>query len=200
MKTITSNSRADNQFALLHLFDFDMHDLDGVFVETLRFTDHDIFVVYDSNEYTPLSITFDRLAEDSTMETNSINIMIDNINGALSSAALTQEWRNNPATITRVIYTPDAETVESVTYAYGYGDALDIYPKLDLTTTIKDVYELFKGVIDSFSATEQSITGSISTQFVHWRKPIPSRTYNQNEFSSIIDAMTATVWWGSAKP
>jgi len=201
MKSITSNSRAENQFALLHLFKFEMHDFEGALDETLYFTDHDIFVEYEGNSYTPLAITFDRLVEDLTMQSSSINIMIDNINGALSSSALTQEWRNNPASITRVIYTPESESpVDGETYTYGYGDALDTYPKLNLSSTTKDVYELFSGLIDSFSATENAITGSIATQFVHWTKPIPSRTYNQNEFSSIIDAITKTIWWGSVKP
>jgi len=200
MKTITSDVRTDNQFAILHLFTFDMHDLDGVFVETLRFTDFDIYVTYDSNEYIPLAITFDALNEDLSMQTNSINISIDNVSGDLSAEALASEWRNNPASITRVIFTPPSETpVDGITYPYGYGDNLDVYPQIDLTLITKDVYTLFSGYIDNFSATEQSLTGTISTQLVHWQKPFPRRTYNQNEYNSIINAMVETIYWGRIK-
>ncbi len=43
MKDVTNNVRQDNALSIIHLFEFDMHDFDNVFVETLRFTDHDYF-------------------------------------------------------------------------------------------------------------------------------------------------------------
>ena len=66
-KSITTNVRADEQMGMIHLFEFDMYLLNGNFSETLRFTDHDVFVFDGTNEYTPLTITFDRLVEDFTI-------------------------------------------------------------------------------------------------------------------------------------
>ena len=66
-KTITNDVRGDDTFAILHLFEFDMFTLANVFDETLRFTDHDIFVNDGTNEFTPLSISFDKLVEDFSM-------------------------------------------------------------------------------------------------------------------------------------
>ena len=199
MKTITNNSRSNRQLAILHLFEFDMYNFDGTFKETLRFTDHDIFVDYNFNDYTPLAISFDRLVEDFTMSVDSINITIDNVNGALSSEALASEWRNNRASITRVSYTPAAETIGSETYDYGYGDNLagTTYPELDLDAiSNKDVWTLFGGVIDTFGASESALNATITTEFNNWSRPFPTRTYNQNEFTTIVDAMTDIIYWG----
>lgn len=202
MKTITNNARADRQMAMLHLFEFDMYNLDGTFQETLRFTDHDIFVDYNSNDYTPLAITFDRLSENFTMTADSINVTIDNVNSALSNEALASEWRNNRALIMRVAYTPPSETINSETYDYGYGDNLGLgtYPELDLDViTEKDVWTLFGGVIDTFTASESVLTGTVTTQFSNWSRAFPSRTFNQNEFTTIVDAINDTLYWGNQK-
>lgn len=196
MKTITNNSRSDRQLSILHLFEFDMYNFDNTFKETLRFTDHDIFVNYDGNEYTPLAISFDRLTEDFTMSADSISITIDNVNSALSAEALASEWRNNRASIERVAYTPPSETIADETYTYGYGDNLDSYPKLDLDTLTKDVWTLFGGIIDTFSATESALNATITTEFNNWSKPYPTRTYNQNEFTTVVGAMTDVIYWG----
>jgi len=199
MKTITNNVRNDNQLAILHLFEFDMYNLDGTFQETLRFTDHDIFVDDGTNEYTPLAITFDKLSEDGSMQSDSININIDNVSGALTTEALASEWRSNRAKITRVIYTPNSDIIDTETYEYGYGDNLDTYPKLNMTTITKDTYTLFEGIIDTFSATEQALNATITSLFANWSKPYPQRTFNQNEFTNIIDAITETIYWGRPK-
>lgn len=166
--------------------------------EILRFTDHDIFVSDGTYEYTPLSISFDRLNEDFSMQTDSVSVTIDNINGALTTEALASEWRNNPAKIMRVIYEPASETIGSDVYDYGISDnTISDYPKLDISTLTKDQYTLFKGVIDTFTATEQALTGTLTTQFSLWAKPFPERTYSQNEFTTIVDAMTNTIYWGT---
>lgn len=196
MKTITNNSRSDRQLAILHLFEFDMYNFDNTFKETLRFTDHDIFVNYDGNEYTPLAISFDRLTEDFTMSADSISISIDNVNSALSAEALASEWRNNRASIERVAYTPPSETIADETYTYGYGNNLDSYPKLDLDSLTKDVWTLFGGIIDTFSASESALNATITTEFNNWSKPYPTRTYNQNEFTTVVGAMTEIIYWG----
>jgi hypothetical protein len=201
-KTITNNVRSNDQFAMLNLFEFHMDkNLDGIAGgsgEILYFTDHDVFVTDGINEYTPLSISFDGLSEDFTMTSDSISVSIDNINGALSTEALASEWRNNKAKITRVIYTPPSEVINGETYDYGltHGGGSSTYPKIDISTFTKDTYILFEGVIDTFSATEQALTGSLTTKFVHWAKPYPTRTYDQNEFTAIVDAITETVYWG----
>jgi len=197
-KTITNNAREDRQLALLHLFEFDMYNFDNTFKETLYFTDHDIFVQYDGNEYTPLAITFDRLVEDFSMSADSISVAIDNVNSALSNTAISTEWRNNRALIQRVAFTPQSETIGEKTYDYGYGDNLgsNTYPLLDLSGITKDVWTLFAGIIDTFSATESTLRGTITTEFNNWSKPYPTRTYSQNEFTTIVGAMTDIIYWG----
>jgi len=377
MKSITNNAREDEQVSLLHLFEFDMYDFENNFVETLRFTDHDIFVNDGTNEYTPLSITFDRLNEDASMQSDSINISLDNVSGAITAKALASEWRNNKAIIRRVVYRPASETdnliidpsdfsteynltnisivsddniapdgtltasklapdtnndfhliqqfnteldttkaytfsiyvkqstntniiprltinsdtvsnnfealfdIETKTfllqsesgagdlinadyeelengwfrvwitgipnsqedetelrrarmmfydketesyvfsgsegdelytwgwlleqadyptdlmaYEYGIGGNLDTYPKLNLTSLSKDNFILFEGIIDSFNATENTLSGNLTTLFTNWNKKYPERTFNQDEFVSIIETMTDEILWG----
>lgn len=200
MKTITSNSRTDDTFGMFHLFEFDMTYFDGSPLETLRFTDHDVFVYDGTNEYTPLSITFNTLKEDFSMQSDNIEVMIDNINEELTGEALDEEWRNNRALITRVIYTPPSQTENGTTYEYGVADnSTTTYPRLEIASLTKDTYTLFEGVIDTFSATTQALNGSLMTKFSNWNKGYPSRTFNQNEFASIVGAMTDMVYWGRQK-
>jgi len=200
MKTLTNTVRSDEAFALLHLFEFDMYNLDNTFKETLYFTDHDIFVFDGTNEYTPLTITFDRLAEDFSMQSDSINLSIDNINGALVTQALASEWRNNRCKVIRVVYTPPQQIIDGDEYDFSVTDnRLVEYPRLELFDLDKDQYTPFEGVIDTFSATTQALQATLTTQFTHWAKPYPSRTYNQNEFSSIVDAIVDVVYWGRQK-
>ena len=199
-KTITTNVRNDDAMGMIHLFEFDMYTLAGSFDETLRFTDHDVFVYDGSNEYTPLTITFDRLSEDFTMASDSINVTIDNINEALTAEALGSEWRNNRAKITRVLITPPAETISSETYEFGISEnSTAAYPRLEIAGITKDTYVLFEGVIDTFNATSQTFTAQLTTKFTFWQKPYPTRTYNQNEFSSIVDAISEVIYWGRQK-
>ncbi len=167
------------------------------------FTDHDIFVDYDSIVYTPISITFDKLTEDVSMQTNSINVTLDNVNSALSEAAINYEWRKNTCEIKRVLFLPNSETVSGYDYDFGVGDNLGIgtYPELLLDdTTLKDEYTLFSGFIGAFSATQQSLTGTITTKFIHWQNPFPTRTYDQKEFSDVIETIVETVYWGRVAP
>ena len=195
-KTITNNARSNDQVSVLHLFEFDMYNFDGTFKETLRFTDHQIFVDDGTNEFTPLAITFDTLKEDSSMQSDSISITIDNVSGAITAEALASEWRSNRASIKRVIFVPPEQTLFDETYEYGYGDFLDGYPKLDLTTLTRDEYILFDGIIDTFNANENVLNGTITSLFVNWFKKFPDRTFNQTEFSTIVDSMAETTQWG----
>ena len=201
-KSINNYVRSDDAFSIIHLFTFEMYDFAGNLDEVLRFTDHEIFVKYLANDYTPLSITFDKLNEDFSMSSDSISLSIDNINGELSREALSSEWRNNKARITRFIYTPNAQTAGSDYYDYGiiHSEDSSNYPFIDmddfLVANTTDAYHMFDGVIDTFSATEQALNATLTTQFVHWNKPYPSRTYNQNEFTSIVGAMSDMVYWG----
>ena len=199
-KTVTTNVRNDEQMGMIHLFEFDMYTLAGSFSETLRFTDHDVFVYDGTNEYTPLDITFDRLNEDFTMASDSINVTIDNINEELTATALAKEWRNNRAKITRVLITPPSETVDGQSYDYGISENSSVaYPRLEISGVTKDLYVLFEGVIDTFNATTQTFTAQLTTKFTYWQKPYPTRTYSQNEFSTIVDAISLVIYWGRQK-
>lgn len=199
-KTVTTNVRNDDQMAMLHLFEFDMYTLAGSFDETLRFTDHDVFVYDGSNEYTPLNITFDRLSEDFTMSSDTINVAIDNINEELSALAMAKEWRNNRAKISRVLITPPSETVDGQSYDYSISENSSVaYPRLEIASLTKDTYVLFEGVIDTFNATTQTFTAQLTTRFTYWQKPYPSRTYSQNEFATIVDAISDVIYWGRQK-
>ena len=199
-KTVTTNVRNDDAMGMIHLFEFDMYLLDGNFSETLRFTDHDVFVYDGSNEYTPLAITFDRLNEDFTMASDTINVTIDNVNEALSTVALAKEWRNNRAKIIRVLITPPAESIGGVTYEFGMSEnSTAAYPRLEIAGLTKDSYVLFEGVIDTFNASTQIFNVSLTTKFTFWQKPYPTRTYNQNEFTSIVASMSDSIFWGRQK-
>ena len=199
-KTVSTNVRNDDAMGMIHLFEFDMYLLNGNFSETLRFTDHDVFVYDGSNEYTPLSITFDRLNEDFTMASDTINVTIDNVNEALSNVAIAKEWRNNRAKIIRVLITPPAETIAGVTYEFGMSEnSSAAYPRLEIASLTKDVYVLFEGVIDTFNASTQIFNVSLTTKFTFWQKPFPTRTYNQNEFTSIVDSVNDSIYWGRQK-
>ena len=133
------------------------------------------------------------------MQSDSINVSIDNVSGALTSEAFASEWRNNRCKITRVVYTPPSDTIDAEAYEYGYGDNLDTYPKLDISSISKDSYTLFEGIIDTFNATEQSLSATLTSLFTNWSKPYPSRTFNQNEFTSLIEAITEEIYWGREK-
>ena len=199
-KTVTTNVRNDDAMGMIHLFEFDMYLLNGNFSETLRFTDHDVFVYDGSNEYTPLAITFDRLNEDFTMASDTINVTIDNVNEALSTVALAKEWRNNRAKIIRVLITPPAESIGGVTYEFGMSEnSSAAYPRLEIASLTKDSYVLFEGVIDTFNASTQIFNVSLTTKFTFWQKPYPTRTYNQNEFTSIVASMNDSIFWGRQK-
>jgi len=203
MKQISNNVRSNEAFAMMHLFEFTMRNLDGTFKEVLYFTDHDIFVTSAGNEYIPLPISFDRLVEDVSMSSDSINLTIDNINGALTQEALASEWRNNNARIVRVIYTPPEQTFGAEDYEFGViqeGEA-SVYPNVNFDTAgiTFDSYVLFKGKIDTFSATSQALSASLTTQFSFWQKPFPPRTYSQNEFTSMVDTINDSVYWGRVR-
>ena len=199
-KTVTTNVRNNEQMGMIHLFEFDMYTLAGSFDETLRFTDHDVFVYDGTNEYTPLAITFDRLTEDFTMAIDSINVTIDNINEELTATALAKEWRNNRAKIQRVLITPPSETVDGQSYDYGISENSSVaYPRLEISGLTKDSYVLFEGVIDTFNATTKAFNAQLTTKFTYWQKPYPARTYSQNEFVSIVDAISESIFWGRQK-
>jgi len=203
MKDITNNARSRDQLSMLHLITFVINDLDGEYYDTIYVTDHDIFVIDGEIEYTPISITFDKLTEDITMQTNTISIILDNINSALSQTALGYEWRNNASTIERLMFVPNEEVEDGETYDYGYGDNLGAYdfPQLNIgDITLKDRYTLFEGSIHGFSANESTLSGQVSTKFSFWQNPFPKRTFDQKEFVGVIGAMTETVYWGRAKP
>mgnify|MGYP003644743017 FL=1 len=199
-KTVSSNVRNDDAMAMIHLFEFDLYTLAGNFSETLRMTDHDVFVYDGSNEYSPLTITFDRLTEDFTMASDTINISIDNVNEELTAVSMAKEFRNNRAKIIRVLMTPPAETISNETYEFGISEnASGAYPRLEIASLTKDSYVLFEGVIDTFNASAQTFNLQLTTKFTYWQAPYPSRTFSQNEFTTIVDAISDSIYWGRQK-
>ena len=195
---ITDNSKRNNDaINIIHLFEFNMRNLsDGSLADTLYFTDADLFVDDGVNEYIPLAVSFDGIKEDFSVAPDTISITLDNLNlGQADNPiknALQYEWRNNVAKIHRIIYDPTVSnttaTIEGVSV-----------PALDLNAITHDKILLFDGVIDTFSANMNSLTGTLTNDLVRWNKAFPSRTYNQSEFQSIVDTMTSQVIWGGAR-
>ena len=134
------------------------------------------------------------------MASDSINVTIDNVNEELSTVAMAKEWRNNRAKIIRVLITPPSESIGGVTYEFGMSEnSSAAYPRLEIASLTKDSYVLFEGVIDTFNASTQIFTVQLTTKFTFWQKPYPTRTYNQNEFASIVSAMSSSIFWGRQK-
>ena len=96
--------------------------------------------------------------------------------------------------------TPPAETIGGVTYEFGMSEnSSAAYPRLEIASLTKDSYVLFEGVIDTFSASTQIFTVSLTTKFTFWQKAFPTRIYNQLEFPTIVASMTDGVYWGRQK-
>jgi len=198
MKSISNNIRSQD-CGILHLFEFNVRDIQtGEIDDVLRFTDHDIFVTFNGQEYSPVSVTFDQLTEDSSNSANAINVSVENVTNELSSIVLKNEWRNNAAKIIRVMYQPPSMLVEGENYEFGVGgnEAANIYPNLDLTNVSVDSYELFDGVINKMSVTSQAISASLTNNFIHWGKEFPDRSFNQKEFVTVVDAIVDQIYWG----
>lgn len=200
MKSITTNARENNALGIMHLFEFEMKNFDGSLHETLRFTDHDVFVNDGTNEWTPLDITFNSLTEDFSMQSDNISVVIDNINRELSALALGKEWRNNRAKIIRVIYTPPDQTEGGNLYEFGVSDnSTADYPRFEISAINKDEYILFEGIIDTFTASAGTLTANLATKFSNWNTPYPTVTFNQNSFTSIVSAVSDVIYWGRQK-
>lgn len=196
---MTNNARSDNSLSLLHLYEFEVRAFAEATPQTLRFTDHDIYVNDGTYNYIPISISFDAIKENIKLESVSINLTIDNVSQYLSSQLLLSNWRGKKATITRVAFTPKLSSIDGEAYEFGYGDNLNIYPQLELADVVKDVYTVFDGKISSVDISEQSLSVTLSTQLGSWAKPFPPRIYDQREFNSLINAINDTIYWGRLK-
>ena len=109
------------------------------------------------------------------------------------SASVQARWRQNPrhrASISRLFCLRLQCPCENSSAAY---------PRLEIASLTKDSYVLFEGVIDTFNASTQIFNVSLTTKFTFWQKPYPTRTYNQNEFTSIVDSMNDSIFWGRQK-
>jgi hypothetical protein len=96
--------------------------------------------------------------------------------------------------------TPPAETISNETYEFGISEnASGAYPRLEIASLTKDSYVLFEGVIDTFNASAQTFNLQLTTKFTYWQAPYPSRTFNQNEFTTIVDAISDSIYWGRQK-
>lgn len=186
----------------------------------LRFTDNDVFAIYGTNLYIPLSITFNDISEDTAIQSEKINISFDNLNGDLTAMALQKEWRNNNFKIYKVFYPHNtfsqtdpsgglapseylapSETLapagaDLIPFDYGLGETFTDYPKVDLDgIASKDIWLIYDGLVDTFNATEGIINISLINEMSRWNKPIGTRTFNQGEFQTIINAMTEEISW-----
>lgn len=172
-------------------------DADG---GTIYLTDNDVFVLYGTNEYTPVQISFDVIKEDYSLSADGTNISIGNINHTISSEILSSELRNRAVRIYRAVYTQASQTISSTTYEFGLFSFDAGYPQLNLdgaTYSTKSVILLFSGIIDRVSANETSASLNCTSDFIRWNKPYPSRTYSQTDFDTIIQSMTGEIRWGS---
>ena len=71
------------------------------------------------------------------------------------------------------------------------------FPKVDLSLYDKDVIVLFSGVIESFGASDTSVTTKVDSALSKSTKVINTRTFNQAEFQTIINTMSEEIAWGS---
>lgn len=194
---------AQDDIHIFHTFEFELRNLDGSLAETLRLTDLEAFFEWDKKDYTPVSITFSEVKETFTLQSETVNVDIDNIGNALSDKAFQYEWRLNKAKIQRFFATSDCfpNSVDGVNYDYGVMPrpigTNDIYMYDIQSSDHYDVYTVFLGYIDSFTATDERISATLKTGVTNLGKQIPERSYDQSIYTKLIDAMTTELKWGS---
>jgi len=115
---------------ILHLFEFTLADAKNKNPEIIRFTDNDVFITIDGNEYVPTKISFDRIREDFTLEADKVNILLDGIGQDLSEEIITSQWRNKLGKIFRVTYNEIPVPTEAEVTAALFPE-LDLFPDDD---------------------------------------------------------------------
>jgi len=210
---------------ILHLFEFEFKSLDGLETEILYFTDNDLFVIIDETTYTPISISFDEVKEDFTLQADKVNITLDNLGHEITSQVLTKEWRNNVGNIYRIVYNElpqptqqelddalfptttlfPSETLFPKELQNGYETGIfsfdDGYPSINfdqegyLNRFNKDL--LFVGLQDSFTIGGGALSGELTSILSVWDTPYPAQTFDQGQHKNIIGAMTTKLDWGS---
>lgn len=208
---------------ILHLFEFEFKSLDGMTTEIIRFTDNELFVIIDSETYTPISISFDEVREDFTLQADQVSIVIDNISQEITSDALTKEWRNNNGKIYRVVYNELPQSTQAEIDA-GLTPANDLFPSntlfpADLEASFengifsfdegypsinfdktdylnrfnKDL--IFDGLQDDFSGGNGAATIILTSVLSVWDTPYPADSFDQGQYLDMISAMTQTLDW-----
>lgn len=216
MKSIINNVTLNqNGVRWLHLLEINITG-----VGTVYYTDKEIFVKLNSNIYTPAFFTFTPIVEDFALTNGTTTITASNIEKDIMSQVLLNEWRNNTVKLIRVFYNPNTYSIEStglipsedlaptedlepsdfgdlIATEYGYGEAFTGYPKVDLDTITNDNFILFEGLIDSPSGNDSTISLKCVTEFTlnGGKKIINNRSYDQDEFKSIVSSMTEEVIW-----
>ena len=210
---------------ILHLFEFEFKSLDGMTTEILRFTDNELFIVIDNETYTPVSISFDEIREDFTLQADQVSIVIDNISQEITSDALTKEWRNNNGKIYRIVYNElPQSTPEEIAAAITPGETL--YPSTTLfPTELEASFEngifsfdegypsinfdqsaylnrfnkdlIFDGLQDDLSGGSGTAIIVLTSVLSVWSTPYPSTSFDQGAFLDMISTMTKTLDWGA---
>ena len=208
---------------ILHLFEFEFKSLDGMTTEIVRLTDNELFIIIDGETYTPISISFDEIREDFTLQADQISIAIDNISQEITADALTKEWRNNTGRVYRVVYNElpqstqaeiDAGVVPSNTlfpsttlfpaeleasFENGIFSFDEGYPSINfdkseyLNRFNKDL--IFDGLQDDLSGGNGTAKIVLTSVLSVWDTPYPADTFDQGKYLDMISTMTQTLDW-----
>ena len=187
---------------ILYLFEFEFISLDGLTTEIVRFTDNDLFINEGGNTYTPINISFNDISEDSTLQADNVEILVDNIDSEITNKSLEYEWRNNTGKIYRIVYNELPQSSNGDTYEQGIFSFDNNYPSIDFDKTeysniyFKDL--IFEGLMDDLKGGSGSATITLTSELSMWDSNYPNKTFDQGQFGDIISVMTTELGWGQA--
>lgn len=207
----------------IFLFEFEFKSLDGLTTEIARFTDNDLFVIIDGETYTPVTVNFDEIIEDFTLQADQVNITIDNIGEDITNDALTKEWRNNNGKIFRIAYdelpqATQAELDASVIPANDLFPSNTLFPKALTESFENGIFSfdegypsinfdkseylnrfnkdlIFDGLMDDFNGGGGNATITLTSVLAVWDSPDPAETFDQGKYKDMISAMTQILDW-----
>jgi hypothetical protein len=139
MKNYDSNLAAELAKDFLTMFFL----VEGDFSTTLYLADFDIPVTFNGHVYQPSGFSFSDISLSSQNIVDSVNIAFDDVNGAMSYQALSQDIRN-----------------KTVKVAFGV--------MLQNMTTYCN--QLFQGFVGEWTSKEKDISTTIVNEFIFWSK------------------------------